>query len=126
MIDYRLHVFRAVAEMRSLTRAAKVLHLSQPAITKHIKLLEDELKVPLFVRSSSGVTLTDAGTVFLQHVRETETARAHVLEQLRAPIGQLTGRLSLGSSLTVAAYYLPDVLVRFKSKHTTVTCDVIE
>jgi DNA-binding transcriptional ArsR family regulator len=69
MIDYRLHVFRQVAEVRSLTKASKVLHLSQPAVSKHIKLLEEELRVPLFVRSSSGVVLTDAGTIFLKHVR---------------------------------------------------------
>src|ERR1700686_5297883 len=61
MIDYRLHVFRQVAEVGSLTKASKALHLSQPAVSKHIKLLEEELRVPLFIRSSSGVVLTDAG-----------------------------------------------------------------
>ena len=126
MIDYRLHVFRQVAEMRSLTRAAKALYLSQPAVTKHIKLLEDELRLPLFVRSSSGVTLTDAGAVFLQHVQTTETARARVLEQLQAPIGQLTGTLRLGSSMTIMSYYLPEILLRFRARYASVTCDVVE
>jgi hypothetical protein len=46
MIDYRLHVFRQVAEVRSLTKASKALHLSQPAVSKHIKLLEEELHLP--------------------------------------------------------------------------------
>ena len=79
MIDYRLHVFRQVAEVRSLTKASKALHLSQPAVSKHIKLLEEELRVPLFVRSSTGVVLTDAGTIFLRHVHETEKSRAAVM-----------------------------------------------
>ena len=126
MIDYRLHVFRQVAEMRSLTKASKALHLSQPAVTKHIKLLEDELRLPLFIRSRSGVTLTDAGSVFLRHVQESEKLRARVLEQLRAPTGQLSGRLRLGSSMTIASYYLPDVLVHFKNKYPDIKCDVIE
>ena len=126
MIDYRLHVFRSVAELRSLTKASKALHLSQPAVTKHIKLLEEELRLPLFVRSSSGVTLTEAGTVFLQHVKETEKSRATVLEKLQAPAGLLTGRLHLGSSMTIASYYLPEVLVRFKAKYASVTCDVVQ
>ena len=65
MIDYRLHVFRQVAELRSLTKASKALHLSQPAVTKHIKLLEEELRLPLFLRSSSGVVLTDAARLQL-------------------------------------------------------------
>ena len=126
MIDYRLHVFRQVAELRSLTKAAKALHLSQPAVTKHIKLLEDELRLALFMRSSSGVTLTEAGSIFLQHVQETQRARTRVLEQLQAPTGQLTGRLRLGSSMTIASYYLPAALVRFKAKYPSVTCDVVE
>ena len=126
MINYRLHVFRLVAESRSLTKASKALHLSQPAVTKHIKLLEEELRLPLFVRSSSGVALTEAGTVFLQHVKETEKSRATVLEKLQAPVGLLTGRLRLGSSMTIASYYLPEVLVRFKAKYASVTCDVVQ
>src|ERR1700731_4329967 len=126
MIDYRLHVFRQVAEVRSLTKASKALHLSQPAVSKHIKLLEEELRVPLFVRSSTGVVLTDAGTVFLRHVHETEKSRAAVMEKLQAPAGLLTGTLRLGSSMTIASYYLPDVLVRFKAKHAAVKCEVIK
>ena len=126
MIDYRLHVFRHVAEMRSLTKASKTLHLSQPAVTKHIKLLEEELRVPLFVRSSSGVTLTDAGRTFLQYVQATEKSRAAMMEKLQAPVGVLTGRLRLGSSMTIASYFLPEVLVGFRRKHSSVTCDVVE
>jgi DNA-binding transcriptional LysR family regulator len=126
MIDYRLHVFRQVAELRSISKASRALHLSQPAVTKHIKLLEAELGLPLFVRSSSGVALTDAGVVFLRHVQETEKARAQVLEQLQAPIGKLTGRLRLGSSMTIASYYLPELLGRFKTTYPSVNCDLVE
>jgi DNA-binding transcriptional LysR family regulator len=126
MIDYRLHVFRHVAEMRSLTKASKTLHLSQPAVTKHIKLLEEELRVPLFVRSSSGVVLTDAGRTFLQYVQAMEKSRAAVMEKLQAPVGLLTGRLRLGCSMTIASYFLPNVLVGFRRKHPSVTCDVVE
>jgi len=126
MIDYRLHVFRQVAEGHSLTRAARVLHLSQPAVTKHIKRLEEELRVPLFVRSRSGIVLTDAGTRFLQHVKEAERAHAAVLEALHAPVGLLLGRLRLGSSRTITSYYLPEVLVGFRAAHPSVTCDVVE
>jgi DNA-binding transcriptional LysR family regulator len=126
MIDYRLHVFRQVAEMRSLTKASKALHLSQPAVTKHIKLLEEELRLPLFIRSSSGVVLTDAGTIFLRHVQETEKSRAVVLEELQGPVGLLTGRLRLGCSMTIASYYLPGILVEFNAKYSSVTCEVVE
>ncbi|HEX4139286.1 MAG TPA: LysR family transcriptional regulator [Candidatus Methylacidiphilales bacterium] len=124
MIDYRLHVFRRVAEIGSLTKAAQVLHLSQPAVTKHLKLLEEELQRPLFVRSRTGVTLTDAGVIFLRHVQETEKARASVLERLQGPAGNVTGTLRLGSSRTVTAYYLPRLLVSFYARHPSVTCEM--
>ena len=126
MIDYRLHVFRQVAELRSLTRASKVLRLSQPAVTKHIKLLEEELRLPLFVRSSHGVALTDAGTVFLKHVQTTEKERASILEQLQAPVGKLTGGIRLGGSMTITSYYLPEILLAFKIKYPDVSCTVVE
>lgn len=126
MIDYRLHVFRQVAELRSLTKASRVLRLSQPAVTKHIKLLEEELRLPLFVRSSHGVVLTDAGTVFLKHVQATEKERASILEQLQAPVGKLTGGIRLGGSMTITSYYLPEILLGFKTKYPDVTCTVVE
>jgi LysR family transcriptional regulator, transcriptional activator of the cysJI operon len=126
MIDYRLHVFRQVAELRSLTRASKALRLSQPAVTKHIKLLEEELRLPLFVRSSHGVELTDAGTVFLKHVQATEKERAKVLEQLQAPVGKLTGGIRLGGSMTITSYYLPEILLAFRTKYPDVKCTVVE
>ncbi len=126
MMDYRLHVFRQVAVSGSLTRASRILHLSQPAVTKHIKLLEEELGMPLFVRSSSGIVLTDAGVVFLQHVVETESARARVLDQLRAPLGQLSGSLRLGASRTIASYWLADALIRLKKNHPLIRCDLSE
>lgn len=126
MIDYRLHVFRQVAELRSLTKASKVLRLSQPAVTNHIKLLEEELRLPLFVRSSHGVALTNAGTIFLKHVQATEKERAGILEQLQAPVGILAGSLRLGGSMTIVSYYLPEILLAFKAKYPNVTCMVIE
>ena len=126
MIEYRLHVFRQVAELRSLTRASKALRLSQPAVTKHIKLLEEELRLPLFVRSSHGVALTDAGTIFLKHVQATERERAIILEQLQAPVGKLAGGLRLGGSMTIVSYYLPEMLLAFKTRFPDVTCTVIE
>lgn len=126
MIDYRLHVFREVAEMRNLTKASRALHLSQPAVTKHIKLLEESLHLPLFTRSSSGVMLTEAGVIFLRHVQAMEKAHAAVLEQLQAPTGQLTGRIRLGCSMTVASYFVPRVLAPFRAEYPAVSCEVLE
>jgi DNA-binding transcriptional LysR family regulator len=126
MLNYRLHVFRMVAELQSVSKAARVLHLSQPAVTKHIQLLEGELRVPLFTRSASGMILTQAGVVYLQHVQEVAQAHERVAQHLRAPAGVLTGRLRLGTNKTLLAYYLPDILAVFKKRFPSVTCEILD
>jgi DNA-binding transcriptional LysR family regulator len=126
MLDYRLHVFRVVAQLQSITKAARSLHLSQPAVTKHIQLLEDELQVPLFTRSANGMILTQAGVVYLQHVQQVARAHERVAQHLRAPTGVLTGRLRLGTNKTLLAYYIPEILAVFKRRYPSVTCEILD
>jgi DNA-binding transcriptional LysR family regulator len=126
MMNYRLQVFRQVAETQSITKAARVLHLSQPAVTKHIQLLEAELRVPLFVRSANGMILTQAGIIYLQHVQQIAQAHENIAQHLQAPAGTLTGRLRLGSNKTLLAYYLPEILARFKNRYPSSICEIID
>ena len=92
----------AVAETGSVTRAAEVLHLVQPAVSRQIKLLEDELGAPLFERTRHGMALTDDGRILLQHARralsELERARA----EIRPASGELRGLVTLGLSPSIA------------------------
>lgn len=126
MLDYRLHVFQKVAELQSITKAARALHLSQPAVTKHIQLLEEKLRLPLFVRSAKGMIPNAAGLVYLQHVQQAAKAHENVLQHLQTPTGVLAGRLRVGSNKTVLAYCLPEVLARFKSQHPLAICEIID
>ncbi len=111
-MDYRLHVFRAVGEELSFTRAARRLHLSQPAVTKHVRLLEEQYGVPLFHRTPGGTGLTPAGLLLLEHARTMERLDAQVEQQLRSRGGVPRGTLRLGASATIFQYLLPDWLVR--------------
>jgi DNA-binding transcriptional LysR family regulator len=126
MMNYRLQVFRKVAELQSITQAARRLNLSQPAVTKHVQLLEAELRVPLFVRSANGMILTQAGIIYLQHVQQIAQAHENIAQFLQAPSGILTGRLRLGSNKTLLAYYLPEILARFKQLYPSVNCEIID
>lgn len=126
MMNYRLQVFRRVAELQSITKAARALHLSQPAVTKHIQLLEEKLRVPLFVRSAKGMVLNESGVVYLQHVQQIAQAHETIAQHLQAPGSLLTGRLRLGSNKTILAYHLPEILARFKSRYPSAVCEIID
>ena len=126
MMNYRLQVFRQVAELQSITKAARMLHLSQPAVTKHIQLLEENLRVPLFVRSAKGMILNESGIIYLQHVQQIAKAHEDIAQHLQAPSGILTGRLRLGSNKTILAYCLPEILARFKMRYPSAICEIID
>src|SRR3954447_4058261 len=92
----QLKYFLRVAEMESLSRAASVLRVAQPALSRQIKSLEEELAVLLLRRHGWGVTPTPAGQVLMIHARqvlkEVEAARDAVLACQAEP----TGKLSFG------------------------------
>jgi len=125
-MDYRLEVFCRVAEQQSISAAARALRISQPAVTQHIKLLEESFPATLFLRTRHGVTLTEAGVVLLDHARRVAALEEEVSHKLRLPDGALGGRIRLGASTTVTQYHLPDVLARFKKRHPAVEVEVLE
>ncbi|MHB1217830.1 MAG: LysR family transcriptional regulator [Alphaproteobacteria bacterium] len=89
----QLRTFRSVAELGSLSKAADSLRIAQPALSRQIKLLEHELRTPLFVRNGRGMALTDAGKMLLGRigglVRQLEQVRDDVASLSGAPSGQV-------------------------------------
>ncbi|MDQ0029070.1 LysR family transcriptional regulator [Arthrobacter bambusae] len=85
-----------VAEVESVTRAAQLLHLVQPAVTRQIKTLEDELGVLLFDRTRNGMVLTSAGEVFLSHARRALQELERGRSELTPVLGEVTGQVSVG------------------------------
>jgi len=84
----QIEYFVAVAEVGHVGRAASVLRIAQPAVSRQIRKLEDELGSPLFVRTPRGMQLSDAGSVFLGHARA-------ILDGVRAAKDEV-GRVSKG------------------------------
>jgi DNA-binding transcriptional LysR family regulator len=95
---YQLRTFVTVADSGHITRAAEKLHLSQPAVSAHVKALEEELGVRLFDRDPGGMLLTRAGRQ-LREQAEKILAEAEHLRQLAASLkGEIVGRLRVGTS----------------------------
>jgi DNA-binding transcriptional LysR family regulator len=93
---YQLRTFIAVADEGNLTKAAERIHASQPAVSAHIKALEGELGVSLFVRTPRGMLLTDAGRGLKGKAEAVVAAAEDMLTQARVFSRDLTGTLSIG------------------------------
>jgi DNA-binding transcriptional LysR family regulator len=119
-----LRVFAAVVEVGGFTKAAGVLHLSQPAVSKAVLGLEREVGMPLVERGSRAVRLTEAGAALYERARELFAVERSAEEELRALRGLERGVLRIGASTTVATYMLPPVLGEFRARHPGVALRV--
>ena len=116
-MDYRLTVFRAVARRQHFSRAADDLDLSQPAVSKHIRLLEAEWGVQLFHRLGSRVELTDAGRILADYAERVAALTEETQRVLTEFAGLSRGYLRLGASTTPGLYLLPEVVARFQARY---------
>src|SRR5258707_12768602 len=108
-----LRYFVAVAAHGSFNRAAEILHLTQPALSRHVKDLEEELDVPLLVRGQNTVKLTEAGEVFYEEAREGIARAAEAVQRVRGEAR--SEALSLGVGPPNAAGGMPRALEKFQS-----------
>lgn len=111
--NFRLRVFRAVADHFSFRKAGEQLYLTQPAITLQIKTLEDEVGSKLFERRATGVTLTEAGKSLLHYAVQLARLAEEAENALASLKGETSGELFLGASTTIAQYVLPPRLAAF-------------
>lgn len=121
---HQLEQFVAVARARNFTRAAVELHLSQPALSRSIQKLEDQLGQPLFERKPREVVLTDLGELFLERAKEILNLVEDTFSLL-AEAGR-QGRVRLGAIPTIAPYFLPHLLSQFSKTHANISVVVLE
>jgi molybdate transport repressor ModE-like protein len=100
---YQLKTFVAVAREGSITRAAELVHLSQPAVSAHIKELEDALGLSLFERTPRGMSLTRDGQRLLAKAEQTLAAHQELLDEAARSKGQVAGKLRLGAGTAANA-----------------------
>ena len=121
-----IQFFIAVASIGNITRAAQELGIVQPALTRHIKQLEDEFGVRLFSRLPRGVQLTTAGREFLDYCRRIVDEVDRAKHELTAQGSQPRGLIALGSTTTLARVLMPTVLGKSMIELPKVSLRVIE
>jgi LysR family transcriptional regulator, transcriptional activator of the cysJI operon len=123
--DYRLEVFFSVAKNQSFTKAAAELFITQPAVTKHIKLLEEDIGIRLFERKGNFITATPAGEILLKYATEIFRLYQEAQYEIGALKNEQKGKLRLGASTTIAQYLISAVLASFYEKYPSIELNLL-
>ncbi|KAA0019613.1 LysR family transcriptional regulator [Salinicola corii] len=117
----QLQAFVRTAELASFTRAAKEIHLSQPALSYLIRKLEGELGIALFARNTRTVVLTEGGALFLGHARRILADMSLALDDTRNVRELEQGKFTVAGLPSVASSLLPRTIAAFRKRHPKVT-----
>lgn len=125
-----LRSFLTVVETQSYSRAAQALFVSQSAISKAVRELEHQLDLPLVERGAEGktprgVVLTEHGRAVFEHARALFALERAASEDVRDRVELRQGRLRIGASTTVAAYWLPRTIAAFARRHPRLELELV-
>ncbi len=121
---HKLRTFSIVAAEGNITRAARRLSTSQPAISKQLAELEDALGTALFHRLPRGVRLTEAGQILRRHADRIFQEEGAAESELAALSGLTRGRLTVGASTTIGSYLIPQLFGGFHRAHPEVRLEL--
>ncbi len=122
----QLTAFLAIVRHGSLGRAAEALHITQPALSRTIRRLEDQIGAPLFERHSRGMLLTPIGQGLLPHADLIQRESAHALEEINALRGLAKGTIRVGSIASVASQLLPLAVERVLTRWPNLKVHIVE
>jgi DNA-binding transcriptional LysR family regulator len=124
MDTQNLKAFLLVAETGSFSVAAQKLHLTQPAVSKRVAQLEDQLNTPLFDRIGRNINMTEAGQALLPYARSVQLDLQAAERAVRDLAGEVSGQLRLATSHHIGLHRLPPVLSYFNSAYQGVQIDI--
>ncbi len=115
VIDIRIQTFIVVAQTKNFTKAANLLNITQPAVSQHIKFLEEYYRASLFYQKNRQMELTKEGEILLQYATEAERLGKIVKAKLDNKPG-IIRKYRVGATLTISGYVLPDIIGRYKKE----------
>lgn len=118
-----LEVFVKLVENLSFSAAADALHISQPTVSLHIKQLEEELDMPLFIRSTRELKITEEGAMLYHEAQDLLHQRLALIDRFINPNRKI---LRIGASTIPAGYIIPGILSRFKNSHPHILIQIEE
>lgn len=121
-----LIAFNAIVATGSLGRAASTLNVTQPALSRTIRKLEEQVGAPLFERHSKGMQLTDVGRALLPHAALLQRESEHALEDIQAMLGLAKGTIRVGAIGSIACLVLPQGIGNTCEKWPRLQVQVIE
>ncbi len=119
-----LEAFLYVVENRSFSKAAELLHLTQPTISSHISALERKLGIRLIVRTTKETYPSDAGKLLYGYAREILRLREEAVQALGDFSTQMRGTITIASSTILGQYYLPRLLQSFREKYPDISFNI--
>jgi LysR family nitrogen assimilation transcriptional regulator len=120
-----LSYFVRIAELGSITRAAAHLHVAQPALTRHVQRLEDELNVALFTRANRGVRLTEAGQKLLDGATRILRDIERTGDEIRTQDAHPSGKIILGITPTLCPVLVPSLFARMRRDYPMIELKVM-
>ena len=123
---WRLHIFCKVVELRSFSRAAKAVYLSQPTVSSHIKDLENHFECKLVDRLGRDVVPTKAGSLLYGYATRMIALKGEAENAIAEFQGKIKGRLTIGGSTIPAGYILPPLLGKFKESYSEVMVTLVQ
>ncbi|MCT1901643.1 LysR family transcriptional regulator [Oceanobacillus sojae] len=122
----QLLYFKEVAKHKSITKAAQQIHISQPALSKSIKALEEELGTTLIIRTNKTIDLTDAGNMVLEYTKEI----TGLVDEMKLTLNDLTnfsvGQLNIGLPPFIGSLFFPKVMKKFHRSYPNIKLDITE
>ena len=120
----QLRIIKAIATENSFTKAAEVLFISQPYLSKQVKILENRLGILLINRESNKISLTEGGKLFLRYSERVLSLCEESCRALNDLKNGDRGSLTVGASQTIGTYLMPRILVLFAQQYPQINLNI--